>query len=138
MGARQIACRSFIADSSLGKVSTGILRVTGSMQENEAHVDEEEAHRDAEDIQSSAYRTAVACRIIQFQSRLVLSSLPPTPGRGESSSRELKKRYEWVLSDGVLRTHHEMFCALPFRWRGAPMEAALRQTIGSCGKGGPA
>lgn len=46
---------------------------------------------------------------------------------------ELRTLYEWVMSDGVLRTHDEivdeMFSALPFSRRGARIEAALRQGI---------
>jgi len=67
--------------------------------------------------------------------------VPPIPKRnniGEYTSRELKSLYEWVLSDGVLRTHDEiadeMFSALPFSRRGARIEAALRQTIALCDK----
>ncbi|WP_041839385.1 AAA domain-containing protein [Acidobacterium sp.] len=65
--------------------------------------------------------------------------VPPIPRRsniGEYTSQELTRLYEWVLSDGVLRTHDEiadeMFRALPFSRRGARIEAVLRQTIASC------
>lgn len=54
----------------------------------------------------------------------------------EYSGRELRALYEWVMSDGVLRTHDEvadvMFSALPFARRGARIEAALRAAITSC------
>jgi hypothetical protein len=70
------------------------------------------------------------------------SPLPPITMRKsieEYTPRELKKLHEWVLSDGVLRTHDEiadeMFRALPFNRRGARIEAALRQTIASGDKG---
>jgi very-short-patch-repair endonuclease len=68
--------------------------------------------------------------------------VPPIPRRNsitEYTPKELKKLYDWVLSDGVLRTHDEiadeMFRALPFNRRGARIEAALRQTIARCDKG---
>jgi very-short-patch-repair endonuclease len=64
---------------------------------------------------------------------------PPIPSRSnisEYSHVELRKLYEWVMSDGVLRTHDEiadeMFRALPFARRGARIDATLRQTITSC------
>jgi very-short-patch-repair endonuclease len=64
---------------------------------------------------------------------------PPIPTRtniGEYSDLELRKLYDWVMSDGVLRTRDEiadeMFQALPFSRRGARIEAALRETIASC------
>jgi very-short-patch-repair endonuclease len=54
----------------------------------------------------------------------------------EYSGRELRALYEWVMSDGVLRTHDEvadeMFSALPFARRGARIEAALRAAITNC------
>ena len=71
------------------------------------------------------------------------SPLPPIATRNsivEYTDLELKKLYEWVLSDGALRTHDEiadeMFRALPFNRRGARIEAALRQTIAKCDNGG--
>jgi very-short-patch-repair endonuclease len=66
---------------------------------------------------------------------------PPIPKReniGDYSHHELRKLYDWVISDGVLRTHDEiadeMFQALPFSRRGPRIEAALRQTIATCDK----
>lgn len=57
-------------------------------------------------------------------------SQPPIPKRNniaEYSHLELRKLYEWVMSDGVLRTHDEiadeMFKALPFSRRGARIDA---------------
>jgi very-short-patch-repair endonuclease len=67
------------------------------------------------------------------------SVFPPIVKRDsitEYQSNELQALYDWVNSDGKLRTHDEladeMFAALPFARRGARIEAALRETIRTC------
>jgi hypothetical protein len=64
------------------------------------------------------------------------SLFPPIPKRAsiaEYDHSEMKALYDWVASDGRLRTHEEvadeMFQALPFTRRGARIEATLRETI---------
>jgi hypothetical protein len=54
------------------------------------------------------------------------SIFPPIPKRtsiGDYTSGELRQLYNWVTSDGQLRTHDEitdeMFAALPFSRRGS-------------------
>lgn len=66
----------------------------------------------------------------------------PVPVRNsiaEYTPLELRKLYDWVMSDGVMRTHDEiadeMFRALPFSRRGARIEASLRETIRRCERG---
>jgi hypothetical protein len=67
------------------------------------------------------------------------SIFPPIPKRvsiSDYTSGELKQLYNWVMSDGQLRTHDEiadeMFAALPFSRRGSRIEAVLRDTIRRC------
>jgi hypothetical protein len=67
------------------------------------------------------------------------SIFPPRPKRtniGDYTSGELRELYNWVMSDGQLRTHDEiadeMFAALPFSRRGSRIEAVLRDTIRRC------
>ena len=67
------------------------------------------------------------------------SVFPPIPKRasiGDYTSRELRDLYDWVVSDGQLRTHDEiadeMFAGLPFSRRGSRIEGALRDTIRRC------
>ena len=64
------------------------------------------------------------------------SIFPPIPKRtsiGDYTSGELRELYNWVMSDGQLRTHDEiadeMFAALPFSRRGSRIEGVLRDTI---------
>lgn len=61
---------------------------------------------------------------------------PPIPKRngiGDYTRGELRALYDWVASDGRLRTHDEladeMFAALPFSRRGSKIDATLRETI---------
>jgi len=67
------------------------------------------------------------------------SIFPPIPKRtsiGDYTSGELRDLYNWVMSDGQLRTHDEiadeMFAALPFSRRGSRIERVLRDTIRRC------
>jgi len=67
------------------------------------------------------------------------SQAPPIPTRPsitEYTRPELKALYDWVQSDGLLRTHDElvdeMFAGLPFTRCGARIDAALRSTILAC------
>jgi hypothetical protein len=67
------------------------------------------------------------------------SIFPPIPKRtsiGDYTSGELRDLYNWVMSDGQLRTHgeiaDEMFAALPFSRRGSRIEGVLRDTISLC------
>jgi hypothetical protein len=64
---------------------------------------------------------------------------PPIPKRssiGDYASGELRELYNWVASDGQLRTHDEiadeMFAAFPFSRRGSRIEGVLRDTIRRC------
>ena len=64
------------------------------------------------------------------------SIFPPIPKRtsiGDYTSGELRELYNWVMSDGQLRTHDEiadeMFAALPFSRRGSRIDGVLRDTI---------
>jgi hypothetical protein len=64
------------------------------------------------------------------------SIFPPIPKRagiGDYTSGELRDLYNWVTSDGHLRTHDEiadeMCAALPFSRRGSRIEGILRDTI---------
>ena len=56
--------------------------------------------------------------------------------RLDYTSGELRNLYDWVMSDGQLRTHDEiadeMFAALPFGRRGSRIEGVLRETIRRC------
>ena len=68
-----------------------------------------------------------------------VSVFPPIPRRasiGEYTQGELRALFEWVGSDGQLRTHDEiaddMFAALPFSRRGSKIDAVLRDTISRC------
>jgi very-short-patch-repair endonuclease len=75
--------------------------------------------------------------IPQHPSRNIVAPLIPKRGNIDDYTHfELRKLYEWVISDGVLRTHDEiadeMFRVLPFSRRGARIDAALRQTISHC------
>jgi very-short-patch-repair endonuclease len=67
------------------------------------------------------------------------SIFPPIPKRtsiADYTSNELRELYNWVTSDGHLRTHDEiadeMFTALPFSRRGSRIEGVLRDTIRRC------
>ena len=67
------------------------------------------------------------------------SMFPPIPNRTSITAytpNELTSLYQWIASDGMLRTNDEiadeMFAALPFSRRGAKIEAALRDTIARC------
>ena len=67
------------------------------------------------------------------------SLFPPIVKRGnitEYTRSEMAALYDWVNSDGKLRTHEEladeMFEALPFARRGARIEAVLMATIKAC------
>jgi very-short-patch-repair endonuclease len=67
------------------------------------------------------------------------SIFPPIPKRasiGDYTSSELRALYDWVASDGQLRTHDEiadeMFAALPFSRKGSRIEGVLRDTIRRC------
>jgi len=67
------------------------------------------------------------------------SMFPPIPKRNsitEYTRSEMTALYDWVNSDGKLRTHEEladeMFEALPFARRGARIEAVLMATIRAC------
>lgn len=67
------------------------------------------------------------------------SLFPPIPKRGnitEYTRAELRALYEWVVSDGKLRSDDEladeMFAGLPFARRGARIEAVLRAAIADC------
>ena len=67
------------------------------------------------------------------------SIFPPIQKKSSISDytrSEMKALYDWVISDGKLRTHDEladeMFAALPFTRRGARIEAALKETIRRC------
>jgi very-short-patch-repair endonuclease len=67
------------------------------------------------------------------------SIFPPIPKRtsiADYTSGELRDLFNWVMSDGQLRTHDEiadeMFAALPFARRGSRIEGVLRDTIRRC------
>jgi very-short-patch-repair endonuclease len=73
---------------------------------------------------------------LQELSRSRSSIFPPIPKRtsiADYTSGELRDLYNWVMSDGQLRTHDEiadeMFAALPFSRRGSRIEGVLRDTI---------
>jgi len=74
------------------------------------------------------------------------SSLFPPIGKRSSITEytraEMAALYDWVSSDGKLRTHEEladeMFEALPFARRGARIEAVLMATIKACESAGRA
>jgi very-short-patch-repair endonuclease len=59
--------------------------------------------------------------------------IPKRASIAEYDHSEMKALYDWVTSDGSLRTHEEvadeMFQALPFTRRGARIDATLRETI---------
>jgi hypothetical protein len=63
----------------------------------------------------------------------LFAPIPKRPSITEYTRGELKALYNWVASDGRLRTHDElvdeMFQALPFTRRGARIDAVLRETI---------
>jgi very-short-patch-repair endonuclease len=78
-------------------------------------------------------------RVVGLSSRYLPH--PPIPKRNniaEYTRPELRKLYDWVMSDGVLRTRDEiadeMFRALPFSRRGSRIDATLRETIKKCDK----
>jgi hypothetical protein len=98
--------------------------------------------------------TRTICRISRLQDRQLTIGLdvghagaegrrssifPPIPKRasiGDYTSGELREPYNWVASDGQLRTHDEiadeMFAALPFSRRDSRIEGSLRDTIRRC------
>ena len=78
---------------------------------------------------------------IEELSRKRSSVFPPIPKRAsiaDYTQAELGALYNWVGSDGQLRTHDEiadeMFKGLPFTRKGTRIEAALRDTIRRCEK----
>jgi hypothetical protein len=66
----------------------------------------------------------------------IFPPIPKRPSIADYTTGELGDLYNWVRSDGQLRTHDEiadeMFAALPFSRRGSKIEGVLRDTIRRC------
>ncbi|HEY4358893.1 MAG TPA: AAA domain-containing protein [Acidobacteriaceae bacterium] len=94
----------------------------------------ENSARDVEEVAADAPDLSAA-ELTSSRSSL----FPPIPNRGsitEYTRAELRALYDWVVSDGKLRSHDEladeMFAGLPFARKGTRIEAVLRKTIADC------